>query len=85
MLTIFNNWRYIEELAMSQLKEAAYQCTSCNELRTLSFDMQKHSENTSKSANGLALYSDIHRCIGGFLGINNLRVDHNTQPMIMNP
>ena len=61
---------------MSQ-KECVYQCGVCKEVRRYYVDTGRHTQDAENSANGLVLYSDIHRCDAGILGINNLRIDAN--------
>ena len=57
--------------------DAGYHCFICNKRRILRLNTEKHKNAVSKSPNGLALYSDIHRCSDGILGINNLHIDHD--------
>lgn len=58
-------------------RPSQYQCTKCGQVRNVIIDENVHQERSSKMANKMAVFSDIHRCEGGFLGINNLQVDHN--------
>ncbi|MHA2252032.1 MAG: hypothetical protein ACXAD7_16835 [Candidatus Kariarchaeaceae archaeon] len=62
---------------MPSLRETKYQCSVCTQIRDVGIDSVAHNELISLSANGLAIYSDIHRCEHGILGINNLHIDHD--------
>lgn len=44
-------------------------------MRSIEISISDHEEKVSKSANGLVLYSDLHRCDEGILAINNAYVD----------
>ncbi|MDH5647570.1 MAG: hypothetical protein OEZ01_16285 [Candidatus Heimdallarchaeota archaeon] len=54
-----------------------YQCSECKEVRFISVQLSHTNPNSPKDANGLVIYSDIHRCRNGVLGINNLHIDRN--------
>lgn len=62
---------------MSLERESQYYCEMCKKPRRFKINHEIHSENISKSKNGLVLYSDIHLCKDGLLGVNNLRIDAN--------
>ncbi|MHA2172962.1 MAG: hypothetical protein ACXAB7_24140 [Candidatus Kariarchaeaceae archaeon] len=46
-------------------------------MQKIRLDTEVHREKVSDSPNGLATYSDIHRCEEGILGISNLHIDHD--------
>jgi hypothetical protein len=60
----------VENVMISQ-----YFCEPCQTTRTLKLDISVHHQLIDASKNGLALYSDIHRCKDRITGVNNLRVD----------
>ncbi|MCY3415002.1 MAG: hypothetical protein INQ03_25350 [Candidatus Heimdallarchaeota archaeon] len=60
-----------------EFKEARYQCSRCTSMRSKNISIRNHKEKVVQSSNGLLIYSDIHYCDLGFLGINNLQVDGN--------
>lgn len=62
---------------MSKAPISHYQCLLCQKRRTIKFDAKEHEDLVYDSPNGLALYSDIHRCDEGILAINNLHIDIN--------
>lgn len=54
-----------------------YLCNECNVAQNILFTPKMRDEYIPKDLNGLALYSDIHICTMGILGVNNLYIDHN--------
>lgn len=58
-------------------KETRYQCSICTIGRAVGIDVAEHEKKVSLSPNGLVIYSDLHRCQHGILGINNLQIDHD--------
>ncbi|MCE7733966.1 MAG: hypothetical protein GPJ54_03750 [Candidatus Heimdallarchaeota archaeon] len=60
---------------MSQTLRSRYQCLLCTKMREIDISVSKHEKLVSNSANGLVLYSDIHRCDEGILAINNAHID----------
>ena len=62
---------------MSSATANQYQCLKCSSIRIADINAEYHLENISQSSNGLVIYSDIHRCENGILGINNIHVDHD--------
>ena len=62
---------------MQALGNTRYLCDTCTSTRLYNITRESHENAIKNSSNGLVTYSDIHRCKNGFLGINNLHVDHN--------
>lgn len=60
---------------MSQTHKAQYQCLLCTKMRVIKIDVSDHNKLVSNSANGLVLYSDLHRCDEGIMAINNAHID----------
>lgn len=54
-----------------------YLCNECNVAQNIVFSPKMKKEYIPKDLSGLALYSDIHICTMGILGVNNLYIDHN--------
>ncbi|MCY3410821.1 MAG: hypothetical protein INQ03_04200 [Candidatus Heimdallarchaeota archaeon] len=62
---------------MSTGKRVVYLCNECNITQNIVFTPEMKEEYIPKDLNGLALYSHIHTCALGMLGVNNLYIDHN--------
>lgn len=65
---------------MVEVGSSRYVCNQCLSQRNLKFTTEILDSQTFQvlnSKNGLFLFSDIHRCENGMLGINNLHIDHN--------
>ena len=54
-----------------------YLCNKCKISQIIQFTDQMKEIYVTKDPNGLSLYSHIHLCEDGFVGINNLYIDHN--------
>lgn len=54
-----------------------YLCNECKVAQNIVFSPKMKEEYIPEDLNGLALYSDIHICTLGILGVNNLYIDHN--------
>jgi hypothetical protein len=63
-------------LEVSQ-KVVTYVCDVCKQVRRLAFTPELYAQYVSDDLNGLALFSDIHGCIDGLKGVNNLHIDHD--------
>lgn len=61
---------------MSQ-QVVTYFCDACKQVRRLAFTPEIYSQYVSDDLTGLALYSDIHTCVNGLKGVNNLHIDHD--------
>ena len=65
---------------MAEVSSSRYTCAQCLSKRNLKFTDEiilERSFQAPNSVNGLFIFSDIHRCKNGMLGINNLHIDHN--------
>jgi len=62
---------------MSSIRETQYHCSNCNKVRVFQIEKTKHEDKIKDSTNGIVIYSDIHRCKDGIIGINNLQIDKN--------
>lgn len=60
---------------MVKTLRSRYQCLLCTKMRDIEISLSEHEKLVSNSANGLVLYSDIHRCDEGILAINNAHID----------
>lgn len=58
-------------------KRCVYHCISCKSTRQVQLNVNDHLNRVSSASNDLAMYSDIHICYDGILGINNLYIDQN--------
>jgi len=54
-----------------------YYCESCKSRRQTVILPDIHSINLAASANGIVVYSDIHTCRDGILGVSNIHIDTN--------
>ena len=54
-----------------------YVCDACKQVRRLAFTPEIYSQYVSDDLTGLALFSDIHSCVEGLRGVNNLHIDHD--------
>lgn len=62
---------------MTSHSASQFHCQDCKQMRQFSFDTEVHVKKIEKSPNGLASYSEIHRCSDGLLNIYNLQIDAN--------
>ena len=58
-------------------KVVTYVCDACKQVRRLAFTPERYAQYVSDNLTGLALFSDIHNCVEGLRGVNNLHIDHD--------